>query len=100
MHLNKPYGIEKTVKKLAGEFADPELKKAYEDILKFNNEANEMNYMIDVYKSLKKWRGGGEGFIINEKSWGKLFREFDDNNNGSLAFDEFEKMIKKINING
>ena len=49
MHLNKEYSREQQLNLLRLETADKNLIIAYDDIIKFNNYANEFNYIIDLY---------------------------------------------------
>lgn len=52
MHLNAEYSREEQLRKLGLEVEDRSLLLAYDDILKFNNWANEYNYIIQVFRSI------------------------------------------------
>ena len=52
MHLNEPYSLKEELKDLTRDIYDPQLRKAYGDILGFNNWANEQNYMLEISEAL------------------------------------------------
>lgn len=75
MHLNKEYSREQQLNLLRLETADKNLIIAYDDIIKFNNYANEFNYIIDLYEAFQKVYLAGIGSdFVNEASWTQLYR--------------------------
>jgi hypothetical protein len=58
---------------------------AYDDILKFNNWANEYNYIIQVFRSMQdSFLGGTESDFSNEASWLDLFKKYDADGDGLI----------------
>ena len=53
MHKNPPYSRKELVNQISRETHNPELLRAYTDIIKFNEEQNERNYMVDIYRALR-----------------------------------------------
>jgi len=96
MHLNPEYSREKVIKQLKIEIEDPERIIIYDEIIKFNNWANEFNLMVDLYHQLQiKYMGGKNSDLVNQESWIELFKKFDKDNDNLLSKVEFREMIKQ-----
>tara|TARA_B110000285_G_scaffold231541_1_gene300502 strand:+ start:494 stop:994 length:501 start_codon:yes stop_codon:yes gene_type:complete len=68
---------------------------AYDDILKFNNWANEYNYIIQVFRSIQdSFLGGTESDFSNEASWLDLFKKYDADGDGLLNKAELRLLIR------
>ena len=94
MHKNPPYSREEAVKQISRETHNPELIRAYTDIVKFNEDQNERNYIIDVYRALRDEYLGDQGRdFVNQDAWSRLLRKFDIDKDGSLNYDEITKML-------
>lgn len=52
MHKNGDYSRESVIKSMKLETDDPRLIQVYDEIIKFNNWANEYNLILEVYESL------------------------------------------------
>ena len=95
MHLNPEYSREEQLSKLGLEVHDRALLLAYDDILKFNNWANEYNYIIELYNALHNtFLGALGGDFSNEASWRDLFLKFDSDNDGLLNKAELRALVR------
>ena len=77
MHRNKEYSRENVLKKLKLETNNYSLIDAYDDIIKFNNNASEYNIMIEAYRELSiKHFGGVDSIFANEEGWENLMKKY------------------------
>lgn len=68
---------------------------AYDDILKFNNWANEYNYIIQVFRSMQdSILGSTESDFSNEASWLDRFKKYDLDRDGILNKAELRSLIR------
>lgn len=83
------------MKLLKLEAGDSDLLLAYDDIIKFNNFANEFNYIVDLYCAFQAvyLEGVGSDFV-NEASWTELYRQFDSDKDNLLNKVEIRAMIR------
>lgn len=95
MHLNEEYSREQQLKLLRLEVGENDLLLAYDDIIKFNNYANEFNYIVDLYSAFQAVYMGGVGSdFVNEASWTELYRQFDSDKDNLLNKVEIRDMIR------
>jgi hypothetical protein len=92
MHKNGDYSRESVIKSLKLETDDPRLIQVYDDIIKFNNWANEYNLILEVYKALKSKYLSKEDNESNE-AWQRLLKQFDADNDNLLSKSEFKQML-------
>ena len=95
MHNNPEYSRAERLRELGLEVEDRALLLAYDDILKFNNWANEYNYIIQVFRSIQdSFLGGTESDFSNEASWLDLFKKYDADGDGLLNKAELRVLIR------
>jgi hypothetical protein len=93
-HLNPEYSRQEELRKIKGELECPRLIQAYDDILKFNDQANEYNLMVDVYQTMQSVHMGGVGSdLANRDAWLKLYKKYDSDNDNLLNKAEFRTLV-------
>ena len=93
-HLNEGYSREKELMLLKDELHSDQLVEAYDEILKFNNQASEYNYMVEVFHEFQKqFLGGVDSELTNSDSWVSLYKQFDSDHDNLLNKTELRTML-------
>lgn len=95
MHKNEGYDRQSELKLIRPEIKDEDLFEKYEDMLKFNNQICEMNYMVEIYHAFQNIIGGiNSEMAFTKDAWIGLFQKYDtDPKDNLLNKNELKKMI-------